>query len=185
MFHAAAAQKKNAPPGPEETAFSSSFYKPYALAAQTVLLLCCALRDEQRAAGHDPGVVEMTYRLKSPTSIGGKLAHKGLPVSPASAGSALHDVAGFRVVLSTVHQVYRFAALIGRSPVVEVTDTRDYIRNPKRSGYRSLHLLLSVPVILERETHLVPVEVQLRTPDMDVWANAEHDLIYKPVRAST
>ena len=65
---------------------------------------------------------------------------------------------------------------------MEVTDTRDYIQFPKRSGYKSLHLLLSVPVTLERETLLVPVEVQLRTPSMDVWANAEHDLIYKPVR---
>jgi len=185
LFHAAAAQKKNAPPGSDETAFSSAFYKPYALAAQTVFLLCSALRDNLRAEGSDPGVIEMTYRLKTPASIGGKLLHKGLPVSPASAGSALHDVAGFRVVLSTVPQIYRFAERIARSPAVEVTDTRDYIKAPKKSGYKSLHLLLSVPVLLERETLLVPVEVQLRTPAMDVWANAEHDLIYKPVRAST
>ena len=78
--------------------FSPAFYRPYALAAQTVLLLCSALRDTLRAQGLDPGVLEMTYRLKTPDSIGGKLAQKGLPVSPASAGSALHDVAGFRVV---------------------------------------------------------------------------------------
>lgn len=145
-----------------------------------MLLLCSALRDSMRAAGADPGILEMTYRLKTPASIGGKLMHKGLPVSPASAGSALHDVAGFRAVLATVPQIYRFAERIARSPVVEVTDTRDYIRSPKKSGYKSLHLLLSVPVALERESLLVPVEVQLRTPDMDVWANAEHDLIYKP-----
>lgn len=185
MFYAAAAQKKSLPVRREETAFSASFYKPYALAAQTVLLLCSSLRDNLRLSGGDPGVVEMTYRLKTPASIGGKLMHKGLPVSPASAGSALHDVAGFRVVLSTIAKVYRFAEMIKESSVVEVTDTRDYIRSPKRSGYRSLHLLLSVPVTLGRETLLVPVEVQLRTPGMDVWANAEHDLVYKPVRAST
>ena len=185
MLHAAAAQKTILPPCEEETAFSAAFYKPYALAAQTVLLLCSSLRDRLRLAGADPGVIEMTYRLKTPVSIGGKLTQKGLPVSPASAGSALHDVAGFRVVLSTVPQVYRFAGLIAKSPVVEHLDTRDYIKAPKRRGYQSLHLLLRVPVTLDRETLLVPVEVQLRTSDMDVWANAEHDLIYKPIRAST
>lgn len=183
LFYAATAQMNHLPPCTQENTFSASFYKPYALAAQTVLLLCSSLRDNLRRAGADPGVVEMTYRLKTPASIGGKLAQKGLPVSPASAGSALHDVAGFRVVLETIPQVYRFAGLIAKSPVVEVTDTRDYIKSPKQSGYKSLHLLLSVPVTFERETLLVPVEVQLRTPSMDVWANAEHDLIYKPVRA--
>lgn len=181
MFHAAATQKQTAPLRAEEAVFSPAFYRPYALAAQTVLLLCSALRDHLRSAGADPGVLEMTYRLKTPDSIGGKLARKGLPVSPASAGSALHDVAGFRVVLQTVPQVYRFAALIARSAAVEVTDTRDYIKTPKASGYQSLHLLLSVPVTLGHESLLVPVEVQLRTPDMDLWANAEHDLIYKPL----
>ena len=184
MLYTAAAQKKNVPAFPPEPVFSPAFYRPYALAAQTVLLLCSALRDTLRIQGLDPGVLEMTYRLKSPDSIIGKLAQKGLPVSPASAGSALHDVAGFCVVLSSIPHVYRFAALIARSPIVEVTDTRDYIRRPKKSGYRSLHLLLNVPVSLERDTLLVPVEIQLRTEDMDIWANAEHDLIYKPVRAS-
>ena len=90
-------------------------------------------------------------------------------------------MAGFRVVLQTIPQVYRFASLIARSAAVEVTDTRDYIKTPKASGYQSLHLLLSVPVTLGHESLLVPVEVQLRTPDMDLWANAEHDLIYKPL----
>lgn len=185
MLHTAAAQKKTAPPAPLETTFSTDFYRPYALAAQTILLLCCTLRDSLRASGEDPGVLEMTYRLKSPDSIVGKLAQKGLPASPASADSALHDVAGFRVVLSSIAHVYRFAALIARSPMVTLTDTRDYIKRPKKSGYRSLHLLLSVPVCLERDTLLVPVEIQLRTADMDIWANAEHDLIYKPLGAST
>lgn len=182
MFHAAAAQKKSAPPGEQDTGFSASFYKPYALAAQTVFLLCCSLRDSMRAAGSDPGVLEMTYRLKTPASISGKLMHKSLPVSPASAGSALHDVAGLRVVLESIPHVYRFAGSLGKSPIVEMLDTRDYIKTPKPSGYRSLHLLLRVPVSMDKEQLLVPVEVQLRTMGMDIWANAEHDLIYKPTK---
>lgn len=184
MLDACAAPKKTQI-HPDESVFPASFYKPYELAAQTALLVCSALRDSLRAKGADPGIMEMTYRLKTPASIVGKLMHKGLPVSCSAAGSALHDVAGFRVVFSTVPQVYRFAEEIAASPLVEVTDTRDYIKVPKKSGYKSLHLLLAVPVTLDHETLLVPVEVQLRTADMDLWANLEHDLIYKPVRAST
>ena len=92
----------------DEAVFSSSFYQPYAVAVQTVFVLLCALRDDRRAAGEDPGVEALTFRLKTPASIGGKLRRKGLPVTPAAAGSALHDIAGLRVVLS-----YAFAPHFG------------------------------------------------------------------------
>lgn len=182
MLPSSAAQKPSNPLHTEDNVFPAAFYEPYAAAVQSVFLLCCALRDAMRLCGEHPGVREMTYRLKTPASIGGKLLHKGLPVSPASAGSALHDVAGLRVVLETTAQVYRFAERLAASPSVELLDTRDYIETPKPSGYRSLHLLLRVPVTLERRQLFVPVEVQLRTVHMDIWASIEHDIIYKPVR---
>ena len=69
----------------DEAVFSSSFYQPYAVAVQTVFVLLCALRDDRRAAGEDPGVEALTFRLKTPASIGGKLRRKGLPVTPAAA----------------------------------------------------------------------------------------------------
>ena len=175
MNPSAAAQKTR--PGDE---FSSSFYQPYALAVQTAFVLLCALRDERRAAGDDPGVEALTFRLKTPASIREKLRRKGLPVTPAAAGGALHDIAGLRVVLGDTRQVYDFAQLICASPVVELCGLRDYIAHPKRSGYRSLHLILRVPVTLGREQLLVPVEVQLRTAAMDIWASIEHDMVYKP-----
>ena len=160
--------------------FSSLFYQPSALAVQTAFLLLCALRDERRAAGDDPGVEALTFRLKTPASIREKLRRKGLPATPADAGSALRDIAGLRVVLADTRQVYDFARLICASPVVELCALRDYIASPKRSGYRSLHLILRVPVSLGREQLLVPVEVQLRTAAMDIWASIEHDMVYKP-----
>ena len=175
MNPSAAAQKTR--PGDD---FSSSFYQPYALAVQTAFVLLCALRDERRAAGDDPGVEALTFRLKTPASIREKLRRKGLPVTPAAAGGALHDIAGLRVVLGDTRQVYGFARLICASPVVELCGLRDYIAHPKRSGYRSLHLILRVPVSLGREQLLVPVEVQLRTAAMDIWASIEHDVVYKP-----
>ena len=83
-------------------------------------------------------------------------------------------------MLSDTQQVYAFARLICGSPVVELCGLRDYIAHPKRSGYRSLHLILRVPVTVGREQLLVPVEVQLRTAAMDIWASIEHDIVYKP-----
>ena len=160
--------------------FSPGFYQPYAVAVQTAFMLLCALRDKRRTDGNDPGVEALTFRLKTPASIGGKLRRKGLPVTPAAASAALHDIAGLRVVLSETRQVYEFARLICDSPVVELCALRDYIAHPKRSGYRSLHLILRVPVTVGREQLLVPVEVQLRTAAMDIWASIEHDVVYKP-----
>lgn len=164
----------------EEAVFSSDFYEPYALAVQSVFLLCCALRDDARKRGEEPGVRMLTYRLKTPDSISEKLQHKGLPVSREAAEDALRDVSGLRVVLENTRQVYRFAELLAASPVVELSDVKDYIQCPKPSGYRSLHLILRVPVCLHKEQYLIPVEVQLRTAGMDMWASIEHDLVYKP-----
>jgi len=164
----------------EDAVFSLDFYEPYALAVQNVFLLCCALRDNARKSGEDPGVRMLTYRLKTPESISGKLISRGLPVSRQAAGSVLRDVSGLRVVLESTQQVYRFAQQLVASPVVELSQVKDYIRAPKPSGYQSLHVILRVPVCLHREQYLIPVEVQLRTAGMDRWASAEHDLVYKP-----
>ena len=163
--------------------FSADFYLPYAAAAQTALSALCAAR---RLLVLDTGedVVAFTYRLKSPASIRGKLLLRGLPVSEEAAHAALHDVAGLRVVLRSVSQVYRFAELLARSPLLQLADERDYISAPKRSGSRSLHLLFTVPAPPGTQGAAVPVEIQLRTAAMDIWASIEHRLIYKPAGAS-
>lgn len=182
MIHAARLPRTPVPK--ELSLFPAGFYRPYELAAQHIFLLCSQLRDAERAHGADPGVCKLTYRLKTPSSIGGKLRARGLPVTPLSAERALHDVAGVRVVFADVDQVYRFAALLRKAPGIEVYSERDYIKHPKRSGYRSLHLILHVPVHIGKQTMCISAEVQLRTASMDTWANIEHDAIYKPVRAS-
>ena len=123
---------------------------------------------------------QIQSRVKSEESIREKLMRKQQSVSSQSAMKHLHDIAGLRVVLSDTQQVYAFARLICGSPVVELCGLRDYIAHPKRSGYRSLHLILRVPVTVGREQLLVPVEVQLRTAAMDIWASIEHDIVYKP-----
>ena len=122
----------------------------------------------------------ITYRLKSPSSIRGKLLKKGLPVCEETARAALHDIAGLRVVFSGEKQVYCFAELLCASPLARVLSEKDYIADPKPSGYRSLHLVLSIPVRLHGQSLMVPVEIQLRTAAMDMWASIEHDMVYKP-----
>ena len=155
--------------------FSASFYAPYEAAADTILKLLESLRTQM-----SPEVLSLLFRLKSGSSIRGKLRRKGLPETAASACAALHDVAGLRVVLASREAVYRFADLIMRAPSAELIATHDYIALPKPSGYRSLHLIIRVPICLPGYACSMPVEIQLRTAAMDVWACAEHRLIYKP-----
>lgn len=165
--------------------FTPEFYKPYESAAETAFLMLCAIRNDMCESDGMDAVRAMTFRLKSPGSIRDKLQKKGLPSSTAAAGAALHDIAGLRVVLSDVSAVYRFAEKIRSSPIAQFAGARDYIASPKPSGYRSLHLLMLVPVHLHGQSYMIPVEIQLRTASMDIWASAEHDICYKPARASS
>ena len=118
-------------------------------------------------------------RLKSPRSIIEKLQRKGWPVSVESAEEHLNDIAGVRIVCNYIDDIYRLANMLVRQQDLELVCQKDYIRKPKPNGYRSLHLVLRVPVFLSSHTELVPVEVQIRTIAMDFWASLEHQLRYK------
>ena len=118
-------------------------------------------------------------RLKSPRSIIEKLQRKGWPTSIESAEEHLQDIAGVRIICNYIDDIYRLANMLIRQQDLELVKQKDYIRNPKPNGYRSLHLVLRVPVFLSSHTELVPVEVQIRTIAMDFWASLEHQLRYK------
>ena len=121
----------------------------------------------------------MQHRLKTVPSMMEKLERRGLPVSIPSAVENLTDIAGVRVICSYIQDIYTVAdALMGQDDI-RVIRTRDYIKDPKPNGYRSLHLVLEVPVYLRAERVNVPVEVQIRTIAMDFWATLEHTLRYK------
>lgn len=123
----------------------------------------------------------MESRLKSPQSLFDKLRKKGLEVSMGNV-QRITDIAGIRVVCSYVQDIYDLYALIRKSECFEILRVRDYIRNPKPNGYRSLHLVVVVPVHLSEGTLKLPVEVQLRSIAMDLWASLEHELRYKSER---
>lgn len=160
--------------------FTPQFFAPYQQAVETAFGILCDARARMRGPFD---VCAMTFRLKSPASIRGKLAKKGLPITAAAAHAALSDIAGLRVVLASTQAVYDFAALLRRSSIAQIEEEQDYIASPKASGYRSLHLIMRIPVCLKSQMYLLPAEIQLRTAGMDVWASIEHELIYKPVKA--
>ena len=166
---------------PKMADFGFSFYAPYEAAVETAFLALCAARMQLEEESTPFAVRSMTFRLKSPASIRDKLTRRGLPQS-AEGAAYLHDIAGLRVVLSSVEAVYRFADILRASPSWQFVCARDYIAVPKKSGYRSLHLVMLVPICQNGKSASVPVEIQLRTPAMDMWACVEHDLCYKPVK---
>lgn len=118
-------------------------------------------------------------RLKKPESIYKKLVRKGLPVTIGNIKECITDVAGLRVICSFPDDIYRLAELLLKQDDIILLKEKDYIKEPKSNGYRSLHLILSVPVFLPAEKKYVTAEVQFRTIAMDFWASLEHKLKYK------
>lgn len=118
-------------------------------------------------------------RIKSIGSIKEKLERKSLPLSLDAVKANIHDVAGVRVCCSFVEDVYMLADSLLSQDDVTLIEMKDYIKNPKSNGYRSLHLIVSIPIFLANEKQSMPVEIQLRTIAMDFWASLEHQLRYK------
>lgn len=119
-------------------------------------------------------------RLKSAESIIGKLRKKGLPISPETARKNLLDIAGIRVTCYYISDIYVLAEMLSHRDDFIIIKQKDYIKNPKPSGYRSYHLIINVPVHLSTKKTYAPVEIQVRTIAMDFWASLEHQLKYKP-----
>lgn len=121
----------------------------------------------------------MQTRMKSIQSMMDKLRRRQEKVSIASAVENLTDIAGIRVICSYIEDIYTVADLLTSQDDVRVVRVRDYIKQPKANGYRSLHLVIEIPVFLAEGRIMVPVEVQIRTIAMDFWASLEHSLRYK------
>ena len=122
-------------------------------------------------------------RLKSPVSIMEKLRRKGLPINEEvleqQIEENLFDVAGLRVICAFQEDIYALSDLLVHQDDIQLLRTKDYIKNPKPNGYRSLHQILEIPVFLKEGKTFVKVEVQFRTIAMDFWASVDHKLRYK------
>jgi len=130
--------------------------------------------------GYQRNPINSIYtRLKQFASIRGKLERKGLPFSLDNIENSIYDVAGLRVICSYVDDIYVIAEALKNQSNIELIAEKDYIANPKPNGYRSLHLIIKVPVYFTNQVKKMNVEVQIRTIAMDFWATLEHQLKYQ------
>ena len=118
-------------------------------------------------------------RIKKPISIIEKLQRRGYEVTVESMQEHLTDIAGVRVICSFIEDIYKLAELLLSQDDIILVEIKDYIKNPKPNGYRSLHLIIEIPIFLSHEKKHMRVEVQFRTIAMDFWASLEHQLKYK------
>ena len=118
-------------------------------------------------------------RIKTPESIVKKLKRHELEVSVDNMINHIKDIAGIRIVCSFTSDIYRIAEMIGKQNDLTVISVKDYIRCPKNSGYKSFHMLVSVPIFLGEQVIDTKVEIQIRTIAMDFWASLEHKIYYK------
>lgn len=136
--------------------------------------------NEQFSLQHERNPIEsIKTRLKSFGSIREKLERKGLPLTTQSIWDNLNDVAGIRVVCSFLDDIHMLAYCLISQDDIKLIEIKDYIKNPKSNGYRSLHLIVEVPIFLLDDKRFVRAEVQLRTINMNSWAKLEHRMIYK------
>ncbi|MEG1433911.1 MULTISPECIES: GTP pyrophosphokinase [Eubacterium] len=139
------------------------------------------LSDEFQHAHERNPIHTMKSRIKSPKSVVEKLARKGFELTCESARENLDDIAGVRIVCPYIEDIYTVKQLLKAQDDIELVRVTDYIKEPKPNGYRSLHLIVRVPVFFSDHKEQVKVEVQVRTIAMDFWASLEHQLRYKAV----
>ncbi|MFC4736344.1 GTP pyrophosphokinase family protein [Bacillus daqingensis] len=124
-------------------------------------------------------IEHVNSRLKSPESIVEKLHRKHLPINLSSMRENIQDIAGVRVICSFQSDIYEISRMLQQQKDLDVLEVRDYIKEPKKSGYQSLHLLVRIPVFMSDRVEHVCVEIQIRTIAMDFWASLEHKIFYK------
>lgn len=133
---------------------------------------------------HNP-IHHMERRVKGTRSLLSKLERKNLPVTVGSAKDNIFDIAGMRVICNYIEDIYVLEKLLLKQEDIKLLKRKDYIENPKENGYRSLHIVISVPVFLSESVEHTPVEIQIRTIGMDMWASLEHKMRYKNTKKDT
>lgn len=164
-------------------------FKAGKLFREMMMMFNCAIREvktklevlnDEFSVRYSRNPIEfINSRIKKPESIYEKLQRKNLDISMYSIQHGLSDVAGIRVICSFVEDIYFVADSLIKQDDIKLVQVKDYIQNPKPNGYRSLHLIVEVPVFFSDRKEQMKVEVQIRTIAMDFWASIEHELKYK------
>lgn len=160
----------------KDTEMLMTYFRCAMLEVETKLKV---LNEEFRLQHERNPIASISTRLKSMESIDGKLRRKNLPITLAAIEKELTDVAGIRVICGFLDDIYMLADCLLDQDDIKLIAKKDYIKNPKPNGYRSLHLIIEIPIFLQSEKKYVKVEVQIRTVAMESWANLEHRLRYK------
>lgn len=137
------------------------------------------LNDEfQHIHQYNP-IEHIKSRIKSPESIVKKLKRKGYEASLENMVKYVNDIAGIRIICSFTSNIYEIAEMLRKQSDIKVLSVKDYIKNPKESGYKSYHMIVTVPIFLSNSVAETKVEIQIRTIAMDFWASLEHKMNYK------
>ncbi len=173
---------------PEQQALAAGMVRVTHLyrSALKVAVTQMEILDEEFARMYDHSPIHhIEYRIKSLDSIVDKLKRRGYDVTIDNIYAHIQDLAGIRVICNYMDDIYYLRSLLTRFESFKVIREVDYIKEPKPSGYRSLHLVVNVPIVISEGTMVLPVEIQLRTIAMDMWASLEHELRYKSDRKFT
>lgn len=136
--------------------------------------------DEEFQVGHSHNPIHhLECRLKSVSSIGDKVEKYRISGDIKSIKEHINDIAGIRVICNFIDDIYIMEEMLSKQQDIEVIKRKDYIAEPKENGYRSLHIIVKIPVFLSDRVEKIPVEIQMRTVAMDYWASLEHSLRYK------
>ena len=173
---------------PEQQALAAGMVRVTHLyrSALKVAVTQMEILDEEFARMYDHSPIHhIEYRIKSLDSIVDKLKRRGYEVTIDNIYAHIQHLAGIRVICNYMDDIYYLRSLLTRFESFKVIREVDYIKEPKPSGYRSLHLVVNVPIVISEGTMVLPVEIQLRTIAMDMWASLEHELRYKSDRQFT
>ena len=151
----------------------------YGCAIREVRTKLEVLNDDFRMNNLRNPIDNIVARIKDPRSIYEKLRRRDLPISLISILENLNDVAGIRVICPFVDDIYTVADMLIEQDDIKLISKKDYIKEPKPNGYRSLHLLVEIPIFLSGGKRYMKVEVQIRTIAMNFWASLEHHIHYK------
>lgn len=151
----------------------------YSSALKKTNTLVDILSDEFIHIHHYNPIEHTKSRLKTPESIVSKLKKNGHDVTLKNVIQYVHDIAGIRIICSFTPDIYTIADMLSKQDGLKVLEIKDYIKNPKESGYMSYHMLVSIPIYLSESTEEIKVEIQIRTIAMDFWASLEHKIYYK------
>lgn len=171
---------------PEE---AKQLYDKGARFEEVMMMYSCAVREvqtklevlnEELSVRYNRNPIEFIQtRIKKPISIVRKMQKRGLPINIEAMMENLNDVAGVRVICCFLDDIYDIARWLSSQDDIKLLEVKDYIKHPKENGYRSLHLIVEIPVFFSRGKTPMRVEVQIRTIAMDFWASLEHQLRYK------